>query len=746
MTRRRRPPAARRLTLWRATRQVRDDAGLAMMFVVSTLLVSSCLIIAVLGVVTSELRPTAYERKASRTIAAAEAGIQAGLSTLRNATSVRPLLGFGGDATLLPCVDATPLTGTVGGTAGALGYSVRIRYFSADPTGQNEAWRVANAIQCIAGSGPITMPLYAYLESNATGESTGGLPATAGNRSESAVYTFTRSDAGVLGGLIHTGQYSTDGGKCWQVPGLPATVGMHISLAACDQDDARQIWSYRKDFSIALSASQTSADPPAGGLCVSADAVGAFSPIDGTGGGNDGVPQGSLVWESVGPKIGTAATFNGTDAWLQTNTLQAAATVMSQGIWFRTTTSTNGFMMQYANIPGASPIANYDRSLWVDTNGQLRFGVWNPWVSPAAVVVGSPGTVTDGNWHFAVGTAGPAGVQLYLDGVKVGTNTASTVAENRDGYWHIGYGLRNVIAWGTSQPAGSYFTGDLAHATTWTRQLTATEISSMYNQSTYSGFQGAVLSSSPKSYWALGGDQGTLDLTLQTCNNTPPQRWSYNDAGRFQMEKLDASALGNQCIYAPDTIGAQLVMVSCGASREWTPDATVGAGGAGESTEQLVNYGEYGRCLDVTNWDLNWPYLIDYPCKQDPTTAPGANQRWSWQYSNVSKALITRYNEGYCLTGAATVNGVVLTKPCTGGVDQMWTVNKDTGVRATSYTIVDGYGRCLGLGPPGATSGGLSQWSTARSQICDGSLEQKWNAPPQLLAASVTSQRETTKG
>ena len=72
-----------------------------------------------------------------------------------------------------------------------------------------------------------------------------------------------------------------------------------------------------------------------------------------------------------------------------------------------------------------------------------------------------------------------------------------------------------------------------------------------------------------------------------------------------------------------------------------------------------------------------------------------------------------------------------------------WSVNRATGVYATAYTVVDGYGRCMSLGAPGATSGALAEWSTIVAETCDGSTRQKWNAPAWIGLSNIANTRET---
>ena len=64
-------------------RRPRDDAGMALMMTITCVVVSVALVTALLGALRSELAPVAYERRTARSMAAAEAGLQAELAVIR---------------------------------------------------------------------------------------------------------------------------------------------------------------------------------------------------------------------------------------------------------------------------------------------------------------------------------------------------------------------------------------------------------------------------------------------------------------------------------------------------------------------------------------------------------------------------------------------------------------------------------------------------------------------------------------
>jgi hypothetical protein len=82
--------------------------------------------------------------------------------------------------------------------------------------------------------------------------------------------------------------------------------------------------------------------------------------------------------------------------------------------------------------------------------------------------------------------------------------------------------------------------------------------------------------------------------------------------------------------------------------------------------------------------------------------------------------------------------------------NMQWTETLGTsGNYLTSWLIQDGEtpALCLGLGLTGTgtvSTSGLGEWDSLYVQTCDGSLEQKWNAPPNVPAGSLTGYTETT--
>jgi hypothetical protein len=240
-------------------------------------------------------------------------------------------------------------------------------------------------------------------------------------------------------------------------------------------------------------------------------------------------------------------------------------------------------------------------------------------------------------------------------------------------------------------------------------------------------------------------------VRFQQCGNTtlPQQQWSMNDESNLQGT-TDGTNLNGRCfnVQSPGVAGSLVVMGTCGggysSSRTFQPEAAVGAGASGASAGQLVNFNQFGRCLDVTEFNVNKGYLINWPCKQAPDpSAVGWNQKFHWPSTPVPGQFWTANGSTrYCMQspGSTARNNYVIFKTCTAttvATNLEWTVYRATDSYKTSYQVVDGFGNCLQPADPTETNPELYEHGNKVSKIvvraCNGSTLQKWNAPPNIL-------------
>ncbi len=127
---------------------------------------------------------------------------------------------------------------------------------------------------------------------------------------------------------------------------------------------------------------------------------------------------------------GTAARFNGTSGHVVAGTSAVNPTVYTVSTWFKTTSTTGGKLIGFGDATsGLSASNRNDRHIFIRNDGRLDFG--------AGADILSPLPYNNGAWHLAVGTQGPGGMRLYVDGQLVGSNT-NTSPRNYTGYWRIG--------------------------------------------------------------------------------------------------------------------------------------------------------------------------------------------------------------------------------------------------------------------------------------------------------------------
>jgi hypothetical protein len=264
---------------------------------------------------------------------------------------------------------------------------------------------------------------------------------------------------------------------------------------------------------------------------------------------------------------------------------------------------------------------------------------------------------------------------------------------------------------------------------------------------------------------------GRTEATLtQNCDSLEAdQLWSFNNNGRFEGAEAKggggsdkdepAGPTNGWCLTVErDTLDGSKVVVKAECSgyydsqHTFNPEAAVGAGKASDASQQLVNFKDFGRCLDITRQRTDATFLIAYPCKQAPSSAYVEwNQKLYWDATaeqfctDITNATVTSCSRVstnlYCLqagtVSAPPVHGTrVLVARCSGSdVSQKWTRRYKTQSSASAYNILTQVGGlCLDLNPSGAGEADDydKQWGVVQVSRCNGSNRQKWNAPPNL--------------
>ena len=179
---------------------------------------------------------------------------------------------------------------------------------------------------------------------------------------------------------------------------------------------------------------------------------------------NTGVTLGGA--SAVNVSGDTSATFSGTTSGTAATVASFTnPTVYSEELWFKTTTTSGGKLIGFGSSRTGSS-SSYDRHVYMLNDGRLRYGVY----TGVQNVIDSAKSYNDGTWHYLVAQQDTtAGMQLWVDGVLVGTNP-QTAAQNYTGYWRLG----GDNTWGGA--TSNYFAGSLDEVAVYSRTLPQSEI------------------------------------------------------------------------------------------------------------------------------------------------------------------------------------------------------------------------------------------------------------------------------
>jgi hypothetical protein len=263
-------------------------------------------------------------------------------------------------------------------------------------------------------------------------------------------------------------------------------------------------------------------------------------------------------------------------------------------------------------------------------------------------------------------------------------------------------------------------------------------------------------------YPRANGNQVTFQKCLGLVSR---QQWSLNNNGNFASTRETTPVIGDFCfnLQTAGTAGSEIVLGACGGGgnvRVFRPRPEAGAGMASANTGQLVNYRQFSRCLDVTNHDPGWSYMIVWFCKQAPDGNVSWNQKWvipaqiTADTPEADRTPATIWTTDYngvrrCLRspGSTAATAYVTVAACSiSDPNQLWRVYGDTDVYATSYRIQDTFGYCLTPTDLTMTPRDTHPDGTAKTKVapCDSSELQKWNAPANLnepLALTKTREK-----
>lgn len=201
-----------------------------------------------------------------------------------------------------------------------------------------------------------------------------------------------------------------------------------------------------------------------------------------------------------------SATFTDTQAsglpqYIWNDVIAPGPTVYSVETWFRTTSTTGGALANYGSSNGRPRSDNgtdrtsgtVDRVVYMENGtGFLRFGVRAGF---GTTTLRSLAAVNNGQWHHVVGTQGPGGMRLYIDGVLQSQNT-TTGSGTYNGTWHVGGDNLNGYPTTGNNLVNRYFDGQLDETAVYYQALSPQQVQNHFNVGT--GFVDTIVPSTPQ--------------------------------------------------------------------------------------------------------------------------------------------------------------------------------------------------------------------------------------------------------
>lgn len=203
---------------------------------------------------------------------------------------------------------------------------------------------------------------------------------------------------------------------------------------------------------------------------------------------------------------GAVTSAGGSNPRMTTTDTDAATPAVSVEAWVKTASTRGGRIVGYGNSQtGTSTSGMTDRVLYLDASGRANFAINDG----SYRTVYSRGSINDGQWHHVVGTVGSGGMELYVDGMRVGRDQNYTTPKTYTGYWRIGADQTGGFA---NRPSDAALSGTIDDVAVYAKALPKSAIQSHYlssgraaawGQAPTDAYGADVSTDSPDLYWRL---------------------------------------------------------------------------------------------------------------------------------------------------------------------------------------------------------------------------------------------------
>ena len=239
-----------------------------------------------------------------------------------------------------------------------------------------------------------------------------------------------------------------------------------------------------------------------------------------------GIYSGGVTYGQAGQvAANSGVTTNGSTGYISSSTKTDTPNAFSVEAWVRTSTTNGGKIIGFGDRQmgfdfngNPAQSSSYDKQIYMTNDGRLVFGVWVGF----ADTLTSTASYNDGQYHHIVGTQGPSGMALYVDGVRIARNGQSN-SQDYEGFWRVGGD--NLGGW-PNQPNSPFFAGTIDDVAVYPTALARADVVDHYVASGRTAppsvvpadtYGASVFNDSPINFWRL--DETTGDTAADTSDS-----------------------------------------------------------------------------------------------------------------------------------------------------------------------------------------------------------------------------------
>ena len=360
----------------------------------------------------------------------------------------------------------------------------------------------------------------------------------------------------------------------------------------------------------------------------------------------------------------TAVTFDGSTGYLWSDQQIQGPSTYSVETWIKTSTTRGGKVVGFGDgrprtdNGNLQQSDNYDRHIYMDNAGRLTFGTYSGSVNAAR----SSASYNDDQWHHVVATQGSNGMRLYVDGVRVAQNSATSAQDYR-GNWHVGGDQLN--GW-PEQPSSNFFAGQIDDTAVYAAVLTPGQVAQHYTlaggtvsvpAAPIDAYGARVFNDEAELYWRMDEASGSVAKDSSTTGESPGM--VGNAVVRQQSPAIrtgSSVALNGSNDAVVSSQSAATSPVTYSAEAWFNSSSQVGGKILGFEDAQTGNGGNYDRNVYLTNsGEVVYGVYVGYV--PVIATAPGYNDgRWHHVVATQGATGMALYIDG-ALVGTNDVTG-----------------------------------------------------------------------------------------